>query len=211
MVTKGHTVVNHIQESSTFAMSQPNQDNHVLPMIPTSPSTSVSSYLARMESAINPAASANVDSLATNKSVSSSHKKHHDIDEIHGNNVAKDVMSSVVVDDHLFNGRDDEDDGAMVLHRSVESLGSAGYLSTVQDDTHHRHHRADEGFDVVSSYPSSTQIMAAVRDVGNNNNSSIVIPQITPPTWVSYLKSIRTLLLIDEPHPQSLPSNSDLN
>ena len=158
-------------------MSQPNLDHHPLPA-PTSPSTSVSSYLARMESAINPAASANVDHLATQVSMTLSHEKHN---VVHRHNDTKDMPSSVMVDDHSFNDRADEDDGAMVLHRSVESLDSAGYLSTVHDDSH-RQHQAIDRSDVEPLYPSSAQIMAAVRDSGHRTT---VGQQITPPTWVS--------------------------
>ena len=180
-------------------MSQPkNGEMNVVPA-PTSPSTSVSSYLARMEYAINPAASANVDRLTAQLSVTQSREKHNDADDTHGKNDANDAAtSSVVEEDHSFNDRDDEDDGAIVLHRSVESLGSDGYLSTVRDDTLHRHHRVIDRSDLDQSYPSSAQIMAAVRESGN---SSTIVQQVTPPTWVSYPNLFP---ILPEPYPNLL-------
>ena len=131
MLIKVNTIVNHVHES-IFTMSQPNKDRDGLPA--PSPSASVSSYLVRMESAINPAASANGDTLAAHLSVTQSREKYNDSDRAQGLYDVKDVDSSLVDDDHSFNDRDDEDDGAIVLHRSVESLGGDGYVPTIHDD-----------------------------------------------------------------------------
>ena len=194
-------------------MSQPNKDRDGLPA--PSPSASVSSYLVRMESAINPAASANGDTLAAHLSVTQSREKYNDSDRAQGRYDVKDVASSLVEDDHSFNDRDDEDDGAIVLHRSVESLGGDGYVPTIHDDhddtPHHDHdHHDDRVVDdrdlnrVAArtdhddrSYPSSAQIMAAVRDSSNSATAntvrdSTVASQIAPPTWVTSTESFIT-------------------